>query len=250
MKIGGFVDISTKDIPGKACMVIFTVGCNFNCNFCHNKYLLLSEAGKIYQAHEITKIVKSNKLVNSISITGGEPTLQEDLLNICKELKDLNIYISIDTNGSNPELLEKLIPFIDRVALDLKAPLIEQYYRKITNSNINIEKILKSYQLINSSPIDFEIRTTYSEDILIPKDIEEIIRFLAEKDFKGRFVLQQYQYSEGVGEKYKDKIKKPAHIDLLNILEPYLNKDLNFELFLRDEVVGYSEIHMIFEKIL
>jgi pyruvate formate lyase activating enzyme len=76
MKIGGILDISTKDIPHKSTMVIFTVGCNFKCEFCHNKYLLQSNVGREYSIDELIEKISTNLLVSGVSITGGEPTLQ------------------------------------------------------------------------------------------------------------------------------------------------------------------------------
>ena len=89
MKVGGIIDISTKDIPNKSTMVIFTVGCNLNCGFCHNKYLLLESVGKDMEVSELLEQIKSNMLVSGVSITGGEPTIQKDLLILCKEIKKI-----------------------------------------------------------------------------------------------------------------------------------------------------------------
>ena len=137
MRIGGIVDVSTKDIPNKCCMVIFTVGCNLNCNFCHNKHLLDPNIGRNWQINEIIEFVKENFLVDSISITGGEPTLQKDLLELCKEIQKVGKYINVDTNGTKPIIIKNLIPYINRISLDLKAPLKKKRYSEITKSNIN-----------------------------------------------------------------------------------------------------------------
>ena len=95
MRLGGIVDISTKDIPGRSCMVIFTVGCNFKCEFCHNKYLLQPNVGREYEITEIIDKISTNLLVNGVSITGGEPTLQEDLFELCKEIQKIDsLFIS------------------------------------------------------------------------------------------------------------------------------------------------------------
>lgn len=251
MRIGGIIDISTKDIPGSVCMVIFTVGCNFKCNFCHNKHLLVKGAGREYNIQDIIDLIKNNYLVQSISITGGEPTLQSDLLHLCQEIKALEKYVSIDTNGSNPEIIEKLLPYIDRIALDLKAPLVKERYERIISSNVNPKNIENTFKLINNDKnIEFEIRTTYVENLLTPEDIHKIIEYLKQNNFTGTFVLQQYQFSEGVGEKFKDDFQKPEHKILLDIVEPYLEEELPFKIYIRDEIEAYTEIHEIFSKIL
>ena len=86
MRVGGIVDISTKDIPNKSTMVIFTVGCNLSCEFCHNKYLLHEGVGRDIDVPKLMEQIKSNMLVSSVSISGGEPTLQDDLLYIAPYL--------------------------------------------------------------------------------------------------------------------------------------------------------------------
>ncbi len=251
MRIGGIIDISTKDIPGKTSMVIFTTSCNFKCEFCHNKYLLYPKVGKDYTVSELIDKVKINLLVSGVSITGGEPTLQDDLVELCQGIATVGKYVSIDTNGSNPDIVKNLIPYINRVALDLKCPLDKTKLEKFTGVKVDPSSIIETFNSINSQEnIDFEIRTTYVEKLMIPEDIHKIIMFLKEERFRGTFVLQQYQYSEGVGELFKDKFQKPNHGSLLNILKPYLDVELPFELFIRDNISGYSSIKEVFEEIL
>ncbi|MFX0180827.1 MAG: anaerobic ribonucleoside-triphosphate reductase activating protein [Candidatus Hodarchaeota archaeon] len=246
MRIGGFIDISTKDIPERTSMVIFTVGCNLKCEFCHNKYLLNPNVGKDMEVSEIIERVKSNLLVSGVSITGGEPTLQKDLIDLCKEIQKIGKYINIDTNGTNPVLISKLLPYISRVSLDLKGPLKKSKLEKITHSNIYPEYIIATFHIINDRDnIDFEIRTTYVEKLMKTEDIHKIITFLKKNKFRGTFVLQQYQYSDGVGEKYKEIYHMPEHVTLLQIIRKYRKKDLPFDVFIRDNVVGYKNINEI-----
>ncbi len=247
MKIGGIIDISTKDIPHRSSMVIFTVGCNFRCGFCHNKYLLEPEVGKFYEIDELVKIISSNSLVSGVSITGGEPTLQSDLLELCQEVHKLGKYLSIDTNGSNPSIIQKILPYINRVALDLKGPVKKEKQEKITGGIVNIDDIIQTITILNShSEIDFEIRTTFVENLLNISDLENILNFLQAKEFKGNFVLQQYQYFDGVGEQFKEIFQKPEHEALLNLLKPYKEKKIPFSIFLRDEIVGYKSMDELF----
>ncbi len=248
MRVGGIVDISTKDIPNKSTMVIFTVGCNLSCEFCHNKYLLNMGVGRDVYVPELMEQIKSNMLVSGVSISGGEPTLQKDLLELCKEIKIVGKYISIDTNGTNPKFITELLPYINRVALDMKGPLNSKRITKITGNKVNINLIVETFETVNNhKDIDFEIRTTYVENLMKPDDIDKIILFLRKNKFRGSFVLQQYQYSEGVGEEYKQKFQKPEHITLLNILKPYRNMELPFQIYLRDEIIGYSAIDKLYD---
>ncbi len=243
MKIGGLIDISTKDIPHKSAMVIFTVGCNFKCDYCHNKYLLQPNVGREYEITELMQTIRTNVLVNGISISGGEPTLQPDLLELCKEINTIGKYISIDTNGSNPEVIKKIAPYINRVALDLKGPIDSEKLKKITGVNVNIDRIAQTIEFVNSQDdIGFEIRTTFVVNLHKPEDINEIIDFLKRSEFRGNFVLQQYQFLEGVGEEFKRVFSKPEHDVLLNLLKPYKDEKFPFKIYLRDEIVGYCSI--------
>lgn len=249
MKIGGIIDISTKDIPHKASMVIFTVGCNFKCEFCHNKYLLYPNAGKEIEVNELLEKISENVLINSVSITGGEPTLQEDLVELCEKIAQTGKYLSVDTNGSNPSVIENILPYINRVALDLKSSLTREQLLRITRTKIDPNIIIETFNLINDKDkIDFEVRTTYVEKILKPKDIAQIIGFLREYRFRGNFVLQQYQYSEGVGEDFKDAFQKPEHDTLLNILKPYNKIEFPFKIYLRDDFVGFCNLNELFDQ--
>ena len=248
MRVGGIVDISTKDIPNKSSMVIFTVGCNLSCAFCHNKYLLHENVGRDIDVPKLMEQIKSNMLVSSVSISGGEPTLQKDLLELCKEIKSVGKYISIDTNGTNPKSITELLPYINRVALDMKGPLNTKRLIKITGSQVNFNSIVETFNAVNNyKDIDFEIRTTYVGNIMKSNDIDKIIVFLRKNKFRGNFVLQQYQYSEGVGEENELKFQKPEHFTLLDILKPYRNMNLLFQIYLRDDVVGYSKINKLYE---
>jgi hypothetical protein len=84
---------------------------------------------------------------------------------------------------------------------------------------------------------------------LTPEDIHQIISWLHKTNFRGTFVLQQYQYSEGVTENYKDKFQKPDHISLINILKPYSKLELPFRIFIRDDIVGYTSLNNALKKL-
>jgi len=189
MRVGGIVDISTKDIPNKSAMVIFTVGCNLSCGFCHNKYLLHEGVGRDINVPELMEQIKSNMLVSGVSISGGEPTLQKDLLELCIEIRNVGKYISIDTNGTNPKPILELLPYIDRVALDLKGPLNNKRLFKITGNQVNFNSIIETFRTVNNREnIDFEIRTTYVGNLMKSNDIDKIISFLKKNQFRGSFV--------------------------------------------------------------
>ena len=125
----------------------------------------------------------------------------------------------------------------------MKGPLNQGKLEKITGVKLDIGKVIETIEfLITQDEIDFEIRTTYVEKLLTPNDIHEIMDFLQSIRFNGNFVLQQYQYSEGVGIEFKEIFSRPEHEILLELLEPYKESELPFKLFLRDHIVGYASL--------
>lgn len=244
MRIGGFIDASTKDWPKKVVAVIFTVGCNFNCKFCQNKPLLEPSAGEDLTIDSILDRLKNNFLIDGVSITGGEPMLQKDLIQVCEEISKLDMLVSVDTNGSKPEVIEKLLPYINRIALDLKVPLDsdEKRAREIINANIIPQKIRKSIELVqHSKNTQFEIRTTYVKKLHIPSDLIDIMNYLKNINFPGDYVVQQYQYSDGVGEKYMEMFEEPTFEEIKDIITSYTSK-IPFNVFARARGIGYKKL--------
>lgn len=172
--ISGFQKSTLIDFPDKIACIIFTNGCNFRCGYCHNPELF-NQREPILEVSAFFDFLKTriNKL-DGVVITGGEPTLQKDLETFIEQIKSLNFAVKLDTNGSNPELLENLLKnnLLDYVAMDIKAPL--EKYNEITNSNVNIDKIKTSINLLLNSNINYEFRTTVVKSQLEKSDILKI----------------------------------------------------------------------------
>ncbi|MGC8547988.1 MAG: anaerobic ribonucleoside-triphosphate reductase activating protein [Candidatus Micrarchaeia archaeon] len=165
MDIGGFQRVSLIDYPGKVASVVFTVGCNFRCWFCQNADLVFKNYDKlaIYTQNEIMKKIEEAKsVIDGVAITGGEPTVQKDLPEFAKGVKDLGLLVKLDTNGTNPGMLESMISsgLVDYVAMDVKAPF-EKYYEAIgIGEQALLENVKKSISILLNSNIDYEFRTT------------------------------------------------------------------------------------------
>ena len=176
MIFGGLQKFSLIDYPGKTCAIVFTVGCNFRCPYCHNPELVSKgDDTNIVEEQEILEFLESRiGKLDAVTITGGEPTLHKDLLDFMKKLKDMGFLIKLDSNGTNPNILQKALEkeLIDYLAMDIKAPLNK--YEKVTILPINIDDIKKSIEIIKNSDIDHEFRTTIVESLLSKKDILEI----------------------------------------------------------------------------
>jgi pyruvate formate lyase activating enzyme len=183
--IKGFIPVTLLDWPGKITAMVFVGGCNFRCPFCYNIDLVLSpeKLPSISEEEIFEFLKKKKKWLDGLIISGGEPTLYpEGLINFCQKVKDLGFKIQIQTNGTNPELLDKLIKqnLVDYIAMDIKGPL--EKYDKIVGTKVDKEKIQKSVNLISrcvrNKQIEAEFRTTVVPGLLDKKDIEAIGKWL------------------------------------------------------------------------
>lgn len=193
MKIGGLQKVSLIDFPGIISCVIFTQGCNFRCRYCHNPQLVYPELFKEEIPEDIIfEYLKKRKgMLDGVVITGGEPTIHSDILDFIKEIKKIGYKIKLNTNGSKPEVLQEIIPFLDYVAMDIKTSLDDVEYSKVCGVKVNLEKIIRSIELVINSKISFEFRTTIDENFIDHKRIEEIQNFLNYK--YGGIILYKIQ---------------------------------------------------------
>ena len=169
MKIGGFVKQSLIDYPGKVASVIFTRGCNFRCGYCHNPYLVLPELfdkNTLVLKDEIFRYLQERKSwLEAVVVTGGEPTIHNDLPEFLKQIREFGYKVKLDTNGSNPEMLQIILAkkLVDYIAMDIKTVLRPEEYSKITgiqDKEAIVENVISSMKLIREAPINFEFRTT------------------------------------------------------------------------------------------
>lgn len=169
MKIGGFVKQSLIDYPGKLAAVVFTQGCNFCCGYCHNPQLVLPELylerPDLIPLNIISYLEKHKNWLDGVVVTGGEPTIHKDLPLFLKEIKGMGYSVKLDTNGTNPAMLDKLIrnKLVDYIAMDIKIVPEKDLYSKITGIQMSddlIEKILTSIIVLRHTPIKVEFRTT------------------------------------------------------------------------------------------
>lgn len=188
MIIGGLQKTSLLDFPEKIAAIVFTVGCNFRCGYCHNPELINGEA-KIEEVFEFLK-TRQGKL-DGVVITGGEPCLQKDLPEFIKQVKELGFAVKLDTNGSFPEMLEKVLPDLDYVAMDIKAPL--EKYSQIVNVDVDTSKILKSIEVLKNGGVDYEFRTTVVKSQLSFEDFEKIGQLIQGAP---RYYLQRFEASK------------------------------------------------------
>ncbi|MGM0440424.1 MAG: anaerobic ribonucleoside-triphosphate reductase activating protein [Chlamydiota bacterium] len=177
MKIAGFNHFTLSDYPGKVAAIIFTQGCNFRCPFCHNSQLMnydLKAQGEFSATEILDYLDHRRHQLDGVVITGGEPTVQHDLPEFITRIKEYGYNVKLDTNGSIPVIIKKLINdgLVDYIAMDIKAPLDK--YHELAGTPVSIENIEESIALIAQSGIDHEFRTTNVEQLLSQDDLIKI----------------------------------------------------------------------------
>jgi len=184
MIIGGIEKLTLIDYPGELAAIVFTQGCNFRCHFCYNPMLVWpNEVGELKYERDHSTIIMNDlfdflKLrvgkLDGVVVTGGEPTLHADLPDFLKQIKDLGYKVKLDSNGTNPEMLERVIglALVDYIAMDIKAPL--EKYDQVVGVPVNLENIQKSIKIIKESGLPYEFRTTLVPGLHELKDIEEM----------------------------------------------------------------------------
>jgi pyruvate formate lyase activating enzyme len=195
MLIGGFQKFSLLDYPGQLAAIVFTQGCNFRCPYCHNPGLVdPKNYTKIIPTSDVLAFLESRRgKLGAVSITGGEPTLQPDLLWFIAELREMGFKIKVDTNGSLPDVLEELASnkLVDYWAMDIKAPL--HLYPVVSKSDVCVDNITRSMDILRDSGVEFEFRTTFFEVLFNWNDLAMIRELLKPGD---RFFLQQCRYTD------------------------------------------------------
>ena len=183
MKIGGFQKNSLIDFPKTIACIIFTQGCNFSCPYCHNPDLVTGAndgTGNLLDENEIFNFLEKRKnFLEGVVITGGEPTLQTDLVPVCRKIKAMGYKLKLDSNGSRPKILEQLFheSLIDFISMDIKTRLKD--YPLVVPEKFDVSTIRDSIRILMEKAPDYEFRTTCVRPFIsreIMEDIGEMVR--------------------------------------------------------------------------
>jgi pyruvate formate lyase activating enzyme len=228
MIIKGFQKLSMIDYPGNVASIVFLFGCNFNCGFCHNPELRSAEKAeevKTYTEKEVLEHLEQNLgFIDGVVFSGGEPTLSQDLPEFIKKVYDLGLKIKIDTNGTNPEMLQDLLnkKMLDYVAMDFKASF--ENYENIVRAKVDLDKIKKSIDIIKKVP-NYEFRITLAPGIT-KEDIIKISEYLKSVGANKLFILQQFRPNK-CNDKELERLEK-THDSILedfsDIARPFFEK--------------------------
>ncbi|QQR64485.1 anaerobic ribonucleoside-triphosphate reductase activating protein [Candidatus Kaiserbacteria bacterium] len=175
MKIGGLQKCSLIDYPGKISAIVFTIGCNFRCPYCHNPELVDETATEMTEEEIFSFLERRKNLLDAVTITGGEPTVHDDLIPFIERIRALGFLVKLDSNGTNPDMLKEVFArgLVDYIAMDIKSPL--QKYSETVARPVDVGKIRESIALIMKSGVDYEFRTTVVKSLLSPEDILKIV---------------------------------------------------------------------------
>lgn len=195
MLIGGFQKLTLIDYPGKVATTVFTVGCNFRCSFCHNPELVdfPKEALPTYRKNEkafFDFLEKRKGLLDGVCVTGGEPTVQPDLLEFLGKIKGMGFLVKLDTNGNRPEVVKEVIKreLADFFAMDIKNR--SGKYAETAGVDIDEAKIQESIALIRGSGVPYEFRTTVVPGIHEESDFADIVGLI---DGADTYYLQEFR---------------------------------------------------------
>jgi len=218
MEFKGFIKTSLIEYPGKIVSVVFVGGCNFRCPFCQNPDLVLNSRSlpSISEKEVIDHLLSKRKWLDGLAITGGEPMLKKDLPNFVSKIKKEGFLVEIETNGTNPGMLRNLVErsLVDYLALDIKAPLEWEKYRKaagIVDEPLFVA-VKESLKILLSSNIDYELRTTVVPGLVDQEDVISIARGL---EGARKYALQQFAPKVTLDKQYekiepysKDKLEE------------------------------------------
>lgn len=204
MTFGGFIPCTIIDYPGKTACMVFTIGCNFRCPYCHNPELVDETTENTIPSASVLSFLKKRKgMLDGVVITGGEPTIHgEELLSFMRRVKKLGFFVKLDTNGTNPDFLKAALKekLLDYIAMDVKAPL--RAYHHIAGRPVNTRAIRESIELLMKGAVLYEFRTTVVKALLSPADIEAIAKEIAGAE---RFYLQKFVPATILNPQFKRK---------------------------------------------
>jgi len=197
MKFSGLRKTSLIDFPNRIASVLFTPGCNLRCPFCHNWRIVVDPKPPFLQEEAALRILESRKkYVDSVALTGGEPTMHKEIPKFLRKLKDKGFHVKLDTNGFYPKVLEECLQYVDYVALDVKTSL-EKYAHLGAKDTA---PLLQAIEILKTGKVDYEFRTTVVPGFVDAEDIHRISELV-----KGTktFALQQFIPEDTLDKSFK-----------------------------------------------
>ena len=181
MRICGLQKLAMVDFPGKLAATVFTGGCNLRCPFCHNALLVtrLAESPSLSEEDILSFLDSRKNLLDGMVLSGGEPLMQPGCTDFLQKVRDLGLSIKVDTNGCYPEVLRDILNrgLVDYVAMDIKNRR-EKYAETVGIPNFDLSPIEESIQILKTSGVDYEFRTTVVQELHTADDIRAIAQWV------------------------------------------------------------------------
>jgi pyruvate formate lyase activating enzyme len=192
MKIAGMVKNSFVDYPGKVACVVFVPLCNYDCFYCHNRHLIHDAPEVLREEDVLAFLQKRVGMLDGVVVTGGEPTLQKDLIPFLAKIKALGYAIKLDTNGSRPDVVQEVLAtgLCDTFAVDYKAPF--RRYPEICGAGADAGKVLDTIELLRNANVPFEVRTTVVPQLALA----DLLTMARELPPVPRYALNRYRKPE------------------------------------------------------
>lgn len=226
IEIGGLQKTTLIDYPGQVAATVFLIGCNFRCPFCYSAELVLPE--KIEKQPRIKRddffnfLGERKGLLQGVVVCGGEPTVHPDLPGFLWQIKKMGFLVKLDTNGSNPKMIDNLIKekLVDYIAMDVKGPL--ENYADIVKVKIHLKDIKESIETIKGSDVDYEFRMTIVPTIHTREDVINVAQDVAPAK---RFFLQNFRPEKTIDPQF-EKIK-PYPKEFLSKLQEEISSNFD-----------------------
>jgi pyruvate formate lyase activating enzyme len=191
LKVGGVTPFTATDYPGKLAAVIFVQGCPWSCGYCHNPHLQMRLQKSPLQWSKVLGLLEKRVgLIDAVVFSGGEPTLDPALGSAIKDVRKLGFEIGLHTGGSYPQRLNELLPQVDWVALDIKAPFTQ--YEKVTGIADSGLQALACAEAVLASGVEYEFRTTVHPSLLSEDELLDISRTLSAMGVKN-YAVQSFR---------------------------------------------------------
>ena len=166
IEIGGFTPLTTIDFPGRLAAVVFCQGCPWRCRYCQNAHLIPPRAEQTVNWEQVRALLERRRgLLDGVVFSGGEPTLQAALPEALRQVRALGFASGLHTAGPYPERLAAVLPLLDWVGLDIKAPR-EGYARLTGGGATSGDRAWQSLRVLLDSGTPYEVRTTVHPDVL------------------------------------------------------------------------------------
>ena len=192
--IAGLQKMTLLDFPGRVACTVFLQGCNYRCPFCHNSELLSRQGEACMDTASFLSFLKSRKgLLDGVCVSGGEPTLQPDLAELLRSVKALGYAVKLDTNGSRPEVLKRLVAegLVDYVAMDVKnSPA--RYAETVGHTRIDLSAVEESLRFLLSGNVAYELRTTVTCQLHDGDSVDEMGAWVASLGTPKKWFLQAF----------------------------------------------------------